>query len=111
MEHVTRMFAAAEGYGYPISLATTLPRPLRARARISAEYGTVNEQPPWISRRSRRSIDPSVLDSEDHCNIVRDRRILSRREGTDSREARRGGLCPRDARGARLYLVRSLDPV
>lgn len=46
-------------------------------------------------------MDPSALGSADHCNIGPDRRILSRRKGTDSREER-GGL-PLGRSG--LYLV------
>lgn len=47
-EHVTRMFAAAKGYGYPIVDYHPFLSFL-ARGRASAEYSTVNQQPPWLS--------------------------------------------------------------
>lgn len=93
------MFAAAKGYGYPI---VGYYHPLRSSARQTRIRGIHRESAATLNpRRSRRSIDPSALGSADHCNIGPDRRILSRRKGTDNREER-GGL-PLGRSG--LYLV------
>jgi len=94
---VTRMFAIAEVILSGWLRAVLYARPRNTVSRISSQPG---------SRRSRRSIDPSVLGSNDHCNIP----ISAHSERGGRIAARRGGLCPRDAQRDSISFDLSILP-